>query len=340
MTFRFKRRQPVDVPTLLERLGIRAKRIQRTKWEALCPHPEHQDHSPSWFIRDDPLDPYHATHCCKSCGFSGGTRSLVEEVLGLDADEAREWIGELRGPIRHPLRIEVEVRETGRIREMRLPPGLKYFPGVSAEFLTYLSDRRIGREQISRWGIGEVTEDEILDGEPHRLRGRVVVPILDRARRLLSYTARDYTGRADVRYLEPKREEGTSPAGIFGEELWTSQRVCVVCEGCFDGLAIERVVDSGGVAFAALRGSSPHPSQLAKLIPDRDESGRVVRGFDLIVVATDNDAAGIKAAKELRLALGSHVEVRRACPPKGIDLAGMGEEERGAFLSGILATRG
>lgn len=304
---------------------------------AFCPHPEHSNtKSPAWFIRDDKGSPYHATHCCKSCGFQGGTLSLIEVVLGLDREAAIEWLNDLSGPVQTPLRLEIEVREfrahtwgMGPVDALEIDFHPEDFDPLA---LNYLRDRRVTLEQVDRWGIGSVAPKAKIGLKRHPLRGRIVVPIKNKWGRWLAYTARDFTDTSVRKYMEPSREENPSHSALFGEQFWGDRKVCVVCEGVFDGLAVERVVPSA-VTFAALRGSDPDPSKLCKLLD-----------FQKIVVATDNDpplvtgkpGAGNRVAQEIRLLLGSHLEVVRACPPQGRDLAAMEETERQDFLGGII----
>jgi 5S rRNA maturation endonuclease (ribonuclease M5) len=64
----------IDVGRLLERLGIEAKRRGR-EWVAKCPNPAHEDHSPSWRIRDEPGATKHGYHKC----FAGETVVLTRD---------------------------------------------------------------------------------------------------------------------------------------------------------------------------------------------------------------------------------------------------------------------
>lgn len=328
MQFLNQRNLELDVSALLKRLGIKAKKISKTKWVAFCPHPEHVNtHTPAWFIRDNPGDQFHASHVCKSCGFKGGTLSLVEGVLGLNREQATEWLHNLDAPKRVAFRLEIEVKETS------IQSGGMRFNTMEIDFhpddfhpdgLAYLQSRGVTREQIDRWGIG-CAEPRLRNGlGPHPLRGRIVIPIKDPKGRWLAYTARDYTGKSEVKYREPAREENPSTIAVFGEQHWNDQETIVLCEGAFNALAAERVLPEW-IAVGALRGSDPNPTKLSKLLR-----------FRRIVVATDNDKAGIRVAKEIRLLLGSDREILRACPPEGRDLNDLPEDEHRAFLGGII----
>jgi hypothetical protein len=323
----------LNVPELLQRLGIKATRLGPTRWVAFCPNPEHQNtKTPAWFIRDDQSSPYHATHCCKSCGFEGGTLSLIEGVLGLDRDQAREWLEENKGPVTHPLKVEIEVKESLSQTGFQ-PEGVEEIDFLSDSSptrfdigaLCYLKQsRNVTEVQIQEFQIGCVHPKAKHGPKRHRLRGRIVIPVLNKRGQWEAYTARDYTGKSEYKYLEPKREENPSYTAILGEHLWTDQKTCVVCEGPFDVLALHRSLPPT-IAIAGLRGSDPNPTKLSKLLQ-----------FERLIIATDNDPAGNKAAKEIRYLLGAYREIVRACPPPGVDLADMDETVRRSFLSGII----
>ncbi len=327
MRYRKNPNKNLNVPELLKRLGIKATKLGPTRWVAFCPNPEHRNtKTPAWFIRDDQSSPYHATHCCKSCGFEGGTLSLIEGVLGLDRDQAREWLEENKGPVALPLKVEIEVKDSVlNCKELKFDWEEEIdFSCSHPQAREYLGKRRVTEEQIKAFAIGSISPTAKKDGKRHRLRGRIIIPVMDKDSWWMAYTARDYTGKSDYKYLEPKKEENPSYTAILGEHLWTDQKTVVVCEGPFDVLALHRSLPPS-IAIAGLRGSDPNPTKLSKLLQ-----------FEKIVIATDNDPAGNKAAKEIRYLLGAYREIVRACPPPDVDLADMDETERRSFLSGII----
>lgn len=325
---RLKRRHPVDVPQLLERLEVAAKR-SGTKLVGACPIAPSNPRA--FVIRDDADKRWHGYSKCQSCGFTGSARELVEAVLGLNREEAEAWLEDLSLPRPVPGRVELVDRPPARREGVRMPAGFVPWRGTLEwptrcvgwpdRAVEYLVRRRVDIHQIVRWGPGVVPKDAVdADGEPARLRGRIVIPCLDRDRRVLSYTARAYIAR-DPKYLTPQLEEGPSPAAIWGEHLWFDRERAVVTEGAFNALAAERVLPDEW-AVASLGGSEPAVPAVLKLIR-----------FKTVVVATDGDEAGKKAWRLLRDMLGGKVELRRACPPGNLDLDDMAEDERREFLA-------
>ena len=310
------RKPPVEVPLLLDRLGIRAKRIARTKWAAPCPNPNHDDRNPSWMIREDPGNDFHASHVCKSCGFQGGPASLVAGVLGVSIEEAREWLDEnARGAAKVPVRVEVEREQRKVVREFRLPEVAQPITRVG---LDYLASRGVPEWQAIRYGILEVPDDARdpeRKSKRHLLAGRVLIPFRDLDARVVSYTARAW-GKHPKRYLEPTKADGASDSAILGEEYWENKRCVVVCEGAFDALAAERALGFD-YAVAAIRGASnAREAQCLKLLR-----------FEHVLVATDPDPAGEMAWRQLRAQLSSSCKLARVQIPVGTDLGKLGETD-------------
>ena len=305
----------VDVGSLLESLGIEGKR-EHDEWRARCPNRAHIDRKPSWQIVDDVASDRHGLHNCFPCGFGGDAVSLTMAVLDVGYLAATCWVDEhlLQVDLKTTVRVEV----ADPYRTFVFPAGTE--PGAPLErwpvpFRRYVEGRGITPWQAAHWGLTYALEG--------RLAGRVVVPTRNGRGRLLSYTARA-VGRAERRYLTPKREEGADLAAVFGEEHWpTGARSVVVCEGAFDALAVERAVPELAVAALGTGGvaNASTPGVLAKL---RRFDGRVV-------VVTDADDAGDEAFAMLECNLDG-ATVLRARPPEGMDAAELDPQE----LRGII----
>lgn len=314
----------LDVPVMLERMRIvaRAKPDGRAL-TASCPSPEHDDKAPSWWIRNNPGEPFHAAHKCQGCGFGGGPIALAVAVLGITEDEAREWLADLSAPPPLPMRVELEVLPVQRgARPFELPPCIKFgeLAAWPAEHRDYLLSR-IKDWQVERWGIGYVPSRG-RGVTHHRLNGRIVFPIRDEHGRPCSYTARAVEKDARLRYLEPLAAEMPARC-LFGEQHWGKATTLFVTEGVFDALAVECLLGGAeGQAVAALRGSSPHPTVLSRLAL-----------FARIVVMTDPDQAGNKACSAIKAACGRHSKVLTIALPKGSDPSKLFETEQGqAYL--------
>lgn len=292
----------VDVPALLERLGVEGKRRGPREIWACCPLPGHDEKTPSFQIRDDPSDDKHGLWRCLGRCHDGGTpTSLVAKVLGISSCEAQDWIrGVAEAPPRETLRVEL--RPTRQSPSgFTLPAGVKIVPlrqWVSPA-RAYAERRGLTEEQVERWGLGYA-----VDG---RLAGRVVLPWRDTRGSLQGYTARTFV-ESPKKYLEPDASEGAERAAIYGEQHWPpagERDEVVVLEGGFDGFAVER---AAGSHFGAVCGSVLLPGHVARLSTWRR-----------VVIASDPDAAGTGLLEAVRAALARWVELRSAALPPGYD---------------------
>lgn len=311
--------QRVDVPKLLDSLGIVVAKREGRTLKALCPNPAHDDGSPSWSIIDDHRGSRNGYHYCFSCQFGGGPMSLIAAVMGLDFDESRKYLDELPGH-QHALAVELEITRFGTERQGIVFPDevvfdapLSAWPKGAREYL--VEERRVTPEQVHRYQIGFCTEG--------RLRGRIVLPMMD-ATGLRSYTARDYTNRSSRRYLEPARAENAQQDAIFGEHTWMpTSDTLAIAEGPFDTLALDGLRPA--LDTCALHGSRLYPTQAVKL-------SRYAR----ILIITDPDSAGDRVADEITAACGRYTEVLRARPPEGEDCSSMGQDALVELLESAL----
>lgn len=293
--------RPTNIPLLLDKLGVKTKRAGR-KLVGLCPSPDHADSSPSWSIIDDGGE-RSGSHWCFSCGFGGGPWELAAAVLDLTIEEAGEWVTE---HVHRGKNDDLELEDIPSVRivkpvsskrvEMSLPAGvvLPTVDGVpwhprALEYLT--EERRIPKWQVDRWHIGFATRG--------RCAWRVVVPIYTGGL-LLSYVARAFI-RLPVRYDCARRgDPGARPdAAIFGEPGWGTGKVAVITEGVFGALAMERARAPNPTAILGSQSLGP------------EKMSRLAQRFEVILIATDPDAAGNKAAEEIEAATCRHAVVRR-----------------------------
>lgn len=309
----------IDPLTLLGRLGIETTQ-RGQKHHAPCPSPDHDDSHPSWAAWEDKLGRFR--HRCLSCGFGGGPANLIMAVLGLDRRQAHDFLNstEQAGPP-PPLHVRVEVRDVAARRAVQVPEEvwLEPFTQWPAAPRRYLELRGLGQLAVERWGLGYA-----MDG---RLAGRVWFPVRNLMGDLVSWTARAFAGG------EPKYDSSTiaAPHALLGQHLWPSavpavRRTVVVVEGPFDAVAVDLAT---GSPVAALRGSASggatlDPGQAAKLAC-----------FDEVVIATDPDKAGERAAALIE-GLGRHTRVRQARLEKGVDVAKLYENEGASAVALVL----
>lgn len=294
----------VNVPKLVAALGIDAREPRGSEMWAPCPF--HGETEPSFQIKHAPGEPENGLWRCFGCKAHGNAIGLVRDLRGVDWAEARallDDIGALAKPPPLPTTITIEV--IGR-RGFRIPMGVKFAPlnQWTTPPRRYVEGRGITPEQVVRWSIGYSFEG--------RLRGRIVIPFLDRFGKPRGYCARSFAG-AEKRYLEPKRAENANPAAIFGERHWPEpgdRNLCIVTEGAINGLAVERAAEliDLDASFGAVHGSNLLPGHISRLST-----------FDRLLVASDPDHAGDFLYQALVDAIGRWKHVDRVTIPNGKD---------------------
>jgi DNA primase len=308
----------IDVQALLAALKIPVVNQKGSLLWCCCPM--HGERTPSFYIRDEPGDPYHAGWHCYGCKLSGFPVQLVQKLLGFATQrEGFEWLRTMPEVERAlPTTIRV-VSKPVMESPLRVPDAVR-FDRWPERYTDYLSNRRVTLEQRERWGIGYVDRQSESD-----LADRVWIPARDAKGKLLSYTARA-VGKSRRRYREPHKDEGAQDGAVFGELYWADAPgdVVLVCEGGFNCLAAERVTPRP-LALAALFGSSLDTLQVLKL-----------SRFPRVLLATDPDKAGEAAAQALSGALVRYTRVDKLTLPVGEDCDSLPPEDLRALLASAL----
>lgn len=277
----------------------------------------------TWFIR--PKGARRGQHHCFACGKGGPLQLLVGHVLDVGWRSVEEWLARWEGADEPAAPLPSVVRfELVGVAEFRMPVGVVWGQPLS-EWLTpyrrYGEKRGITAAQVERWAIGYCPEG--------RLEGRIVIPVHGTDDVISGYMARAIDPKADRRYLFPSSSDFPDLDVVFGERCWPEvwlrgDRTVVVTEGAINALAVERA----GVPYVGALGSSHvRPLHVAKLAT-----------FGKVVVLTDPDLAGDKAAEELKAALSTVSSVRVRLPPRA-DAASLPSEVLRAWISPFLSTR-
>jgi len=317
-----------DVEAVLRVLEIKTERRERAGclW-GLCPF--HADTSPSWRIRVDPDHERYGQHHCFACQSGGTLAELVSHVRGITLSGAYDWLDEFNEKV-HVVQREVpgvRVEMTTAERVFRMPPEVIFarWEDWVSPARKYLEERGVTKRQVDMFGIGYA-----VDG---RLAGRIVFTVLDPATMSpVSYMARDFSGsRRAKRYLWPASEENADSDMMFGEHLWTFPAYrtdIVVTEGAFNALAVERALLGPNRVTVGALGTSAL----------RDEHAGKLATFKRVIVLTDADPAGDKAANELHTALARHTRVTRVRLATGKDANDLSVEDLRASLWPALIT--
>lgn len=296
----------VDVPKLLEHLGIDAKRQGNELW-AKCPYPGHEnDTQPSWSIafRGERT----GLNNCFGCGKSGNAVELAMEVIGLSSyGAALDWMKD-EGLIEDGPKlgsIGVTLKLKPRFDELEIPKGLLHDPNKwPSPAMKYAASRGLNSSQLYRWKIACA-----VDGE---LAGRLWIPTYDIHNQLLDWTARTW---CDDDLKHRCIDGGGLPGAIFGERYWPElstrkESTLVVCEGAFDAMACER---AGARYVCAFNGSKT-----------KIDGWKIMKlaGWGKLILAVDPDATGQKT-KDLIVSMLTRVQrvgkIKVLELPEGLD---------------------
>jgi hypothetical protein len=320
------------VEQVLEKLGVACRRQGNRVWAEECPHPQHGRSNPehrfqNFFARaeGERAGQWH----CYSCKSGGKLVELVMVLRELDFRAAREWLrafGE-QEPEDPYLRVRAVVAAGPGALEV--PQGVEKMGAPLDEWNSvprdYALQRGLTEDQVRRWRVGYA-----LFG---RLDGRLFLPIYDARGRLVNYTARSFGG-AEKRYLAAGTWENPDTSTLLGEHVWpaTSRGDVLLFEGALNGFALERAMLVAGLC-AELAGMSGL---------DQEEAGIDVRTltklmtFRRVIVATDPDAAGERAAEAVQASLGRRMPVTRLQLPPGKDACDLQRDELAHRLGAAL----
>ena len=317
------------VPDLLRSLGIEA-RHDGDSWWASCPFGTHQDSDPSWKINDCPGSQKHAQQYCFGCTRGGGAVHLVADVLNLTLPGAVDWILakatgkavatlDLAAGGPHRLASSSSCHAAGR-------PGCPARAGDSAR--DYAREWGITAEQADCFPLLRRRFPASLGGASWMLlprRPRFAAELLALALRFWG-TPRATATRAGRR--------ATTPAGPLSAPPLppAAKRFSVlVAEGAVNALALERCVPPAHrptTGVAALNGSAVNLRQ-----------AQAIASWQRVVVVTDPDFAGDRAAEKIASALARHDDVVRVRLPRGEDPASLASEDLRSWIEPSLTQR-
>lgn len=144
----------------------------------------------------------------------------------------------------------------------------------------YLLRRHIPPERICAYEIGYCTSGSYA--------GRIIIPIYQ-AGELVSYQGRDFLGRENApRYISAKKDDGADGDALFNLDRASASGIIVLVEGPFDALRLPQYA-------VALCGSNRWNARRRELL--------LAANPRLVVLALDNDDAGLHATEAIRRSL-------------------------------------
>jgi DNA primase len=311
-------------------------------YKACCPF--HHEKTPSLHITPDKQMFY-----CFGCKKGGDIFTFVQEIEHVDFRESMKILAEKSGIALHQsdeLSQELKIKKNLHLIHEYATRFYQIILSKNNSIISYLSDRGITRDSIKKWRIGyapdgfyelvrvlqqkKFADTDLISsglmmpgnrGLHDRFRGRVMFPIGDSSGKIIGFSGRIVAGTA-----ESARDVGkyiNSPETIlyhkskilFGfhhaKQSIAQKKSVVLVEGQIDCVLSHQSGHENTVALSGTACTAIHMEQLARFAQE-------------IIVATDNDSAGIKSAHTIaQLAYQFDCEVSLIILPDGKDPADM-----------------
>lgn len=300
----------IDVRSELELRGVLVKPTGKGYGMCLCPF--HSDLSPSLSV-----DLETGSYRCFAgrCGVRGEFHQLIAELDGISEAEAQRVIRSSLSMNAVRKGVSVALDRSLKQESIRLFSATafkqKYPSVIGTPGERYLSDRGLVSETMRVFGIRWGSKES-------RMRGRVVIPMLDSSGRLVAYVGRSIDPEADTG--KKVRKEGDPSKILFGlynllKKRNETGRLCVVylVEGEIDALYLQQL----GVPAVSVAGTS-------QLTPWQYRDLR--KWVKKAVIAYDGDEAGFKAGRKEFHRLKKYVPTGFLRLPWGMDPNDLGIE--------------
>lgn len=258
--------------TLLLALGIEVTEVKGSELWALCPgHLDRVgrvDSHPSWSINAET-----GVSSCFSCGYKASLSHLVADRLSLSPDDAKRWLTET-------IQVDFEAlnRRLEDAREAYANP-FRLVPMSEARLAVYVDPPQDALDARSL--TLHACQQHTVRWDPKN--DAWIIPIRDPdGAKLLGWQEKGQYSRSFR-----NRPAGVKKAQcLFGWERYTGGPLVVV-ESPLDVVRLTAMGPGVGC------GVSPYGARVSH------EQISMLRGADQLIVALDNDAAGIKASQEM-----------------------------------------
>lgn len=314
-------KESLDIPEVLDNLGIKVTRVDGHEHFASCPLPSHggEDRNPSFSVNDSKM-----IYSCFACAGSGTIPSLVMEIEGTTWDEAIDWLTEFSDETA-ARDDDAFVRQIDSMFDSRQlvnhDEPLPWFnsraiaPWMNTE-TDWFSKRGISQEtrEILRLGFDPEHERRSYSGPaiiiPHFFSSQ----LCGWQERWLAEDRPVFIGKYTNSSDFPKKTT------LYNYDMALSESEVIVVEGT---LTVARLVQLGYNAVGTF-GASVSPDQW-----------KLLSGFKKVYLGFDNDDAGYNAMQKGINHLDNVTKVWVIDPPqhkKGADLADLTDEEICTFV--------
>ena len=197
---------------------LKPVRMSGAVWQGTCPHPDHEDRSPSFtvYVKDQSWVCY-GCHCGKKNqkeNFGTDCIAMMQWLKGLDFKDAISFLAKRAGIAEPDSSLSKHFEANERL-------AIKYHEALEGHALDYLYSRGLNVRDISKWCIG-------FDGE------KITFPLYDRYRRILGFSRRSLSGKP--KYVNSSNNEVFNKSYYFYgvHQLDLSYEEVRIVEGCMD----------------------------------------------------------------------------------------------------------
>lgn len=285
---------------------------------------------------------------CFGCKKGGDIFSFVQEIERVDFKEALKILAEKAGVSLHEsaeLSKEFQTKKTLLLIHEYATRFYQLLLKQNQSVVAYLEGRGINRESIIKWRIGfipdgfyqlinilkqkKISEKDLIEsglgvtgsrGVHDRFRGRIMFPITDNAGKVIGFSGRIFPGTNEStregvgKYVNsPETSLYHKSRILFGfyhaKQSISEKKSVILVEGQFDCVLSHQIGFTNTVAISGTAATQMHMEQLSRFANE-------------IIIATDNDSAGIGSAHKIaKLAYQLDCEVSLILLPSGKDPA-------------------
>jgi DNA primase len=286
-------------------------------YKACCPF--HQEKTPSFNINTEKQMFY-----CFGCKKGGDVFSFIQEIERLDFRESLKFLAEKAGiDMNQSKELSLEMRQKKALLQIH-EYATRFYQILLTQHptvLEYLKKRGLLSETIKTWRIGYAPDgfqqlvnvlrskgfsdsDLIASGLVgksdrglyDRFRGRIMFPITDNQGKIIAFSGRVMPGTQEAsrdtgKYINsPETIIYHKSSALFGfsqaKKSIADQKSVLIVEGQFDTILLHQSGYTNTIALSGTACTEKHMEQLRRFA-------------DELVIATDNDRAGIQSAYKI-----------------------------------------
>lgn len=270
---------------------------------------------------------------CFSCDTKFNKWKFIAAASGLEGRDLYRHITDIKKSLGYVVAPKKKIVVTAAVEEELELPASIALPTIDGQNAVYLENRGITGEYAAYFHLRYCHDAWHRYTKPDGGRGgqncseRIIIPVYDLDGKLVTFQARDITGKAEQRYLFPAQLPGSGRFLYNGHNAYTAcAKEVILNEGPFDVAATKRVIDT----FPPMKGIVPIGSFGKHLSVNDDPEARVQfdafmrlkgRGLERVTIMWDGEREAFSAALTAGALLWKRLglEVRMALLPQGKD---------------------